>query len=352
MWVQFVIKPAAEKGFILEQYQVDGEEPVSLPESVSTPDTISYVVEKARMTEADILDRGTIRINMKMTEFQSRISSRAFGDLPQQGQVPPSSLSVQGMMCQLLTFQQQQAQQQQEFLRMMTESMSAQPRLDSVKPEVFDGSSASPKSWIDFFEYACEKNHWTSDDDKIKNLRPFLQKMAKSWYELRILQHATGTWQSWKESFLTSFEENAVDRWDKAISFKYQSGSPLEYFFEKRKLLQMADANLPDTSIIPLVMHGMSRDLQRQVQVRNPKKVEDLMYCCKELFVEQPRTPSRPPGTGQGPPQGHRFGPTTSWGSRGQYPNTNQSRVTHPIYQVGDDANPQTIGIEENIEKN
>lgn len=338
MWVQLVTKPAPGGGFILERYQLDGEEFVLLPDSVSTPDTIGYILEKARMTEMEVMERRTIKVNMKMSEFQTRILSKTAGDQPHREQTVPSTSCVEGMINQLITLQEQQARQHNEFMQVIASSLSSQPRIELVKPEVFDGSNASPQNWLNFYQYACEKNKWTSDEDKVKNLRLFLEKMAKAWYELRIMEHAEGTWESWRESFLASFQENAVDRWDRAICFKYRDGSVLEYFFEKRRLLQMADFDLPESSVIPLVIHGFSTNLQRQVQVRGPKTIEDLLQACKELCVERSPILNRTNCWEQTTSHGRQFGSHPSWRPRRQHLDRNQGTRTRPINQIEFDA--------------
>lgn len=327
MWVQFFTKPTTDMSFTLEKYQVDGEDLVALPESVSTPDTVRFIAEKAKMSEKDIADKGMIRVNMKMVDFQERVSGKVADDTHRLTVAPPAHGSVEGMMYQLITLQQQQAQQQQEFLRIIAGSMAPQPRFELVKPEVFDGTNASPQGWLHFYDYACEKNYWHTDEDKIKNMRLFLEKMAKSWYELRIVEHSGDTWKSWKESFLTSFQLNAVDRWQHALSFRYKSGSTLEYFFEKRRLLQIADPNLPDTSVVPLVVLGMSNDLQRQVQIKNPANIEDLLRCCGELCIERAPADERSPRTVQ---EVTRFGSQTTWRRRGQESTTLPGRQFRP----------------------
>lgn len=281
MWVQFHIEPAGET-FELRRYQVDGEDPTELDKSVSTPDTIQFIVEKCKMSVSDILQQGTVKINMKMSDFETRIS--AVARMPQVTSVPGTALDV---ISHLISIQQQQSQQQQQLLLAITQSLALRTASEAVKPEIFDGTSSSPHGWLTYYEYACEKNCWITDADKVKNLILYLSKMARSWYELRLPSHAHDSWQKWKENFITTFEENAVERWDRAISFRYHGGSPLEYFFEKRRLLQVADPRLPNSSVVPLVVHGMSRDQQRQVQVKAPGTIDDLLQCCARLSTER-----------------------------------------------------------------
>lgn len=337
MWIQFFVKPAATKGVTLEKYRVEGEDDVLLPDGVSTPETVQYILEKAKASTEDALEKGAVKVNLKLSEFQARILSKLSAESSQQKPASTAGGSFQEKMAQLISLQSRQAQQQEEFLRIMIQSMAPQPRFEAVKPDSFDGTSASPQAWIDFYEYACAKNRWSTDEDKIKNLRLFLTQMAKSWYELRILSHAEDSWDKWRRSFLDSFQECAVDRWDRAIRFTYQTGSALEYFFEKRRLLQMADDALPESSIIPLVVHGMPKDLQKQVQVRSPNSVEDLHRCCKELCVERSLTAEKSPSTApQAPFQDRRFVAQPSWRQHRQGFGIGHDRTTRPVNQIGE----------------
>lgn len=73
MWVQFHIEPAGDT-FVLRRYQVDGEEVVELDKAVSTPDTIQFILDKCKMSVSDVLQQGTVKVNMNKTDFESRIS--------------------------------------------------------------------------------------------------------------------------------------------------------------------------------------------------------------------------------------------------------------------------------------
>ncbi|KAG0426148.1 hypothetical protein HPB47_026724 [Ixodes persulcatus] len=175
--------------------------------------------------------------------------------------------------------------QQTELMGAIVSALRAplRPRFELVKPDIFDGFSSSAEAWIDFYEYAAEKNYWVTEEDWIKNMRLYLNGIDKKWYDLHLRDHPAAIWSDWKDSFLTSFQENAVERWDRAIFFKFRSGSPLEYFYEKRRLLQLAEPGLPPPATVALITHGLPRDLQRQVQVRSPKSVEALLQCLQDL---------------------------------------------------------------------
>lgn len=67
---------------------------------------------------------------------------------------------------------------------------------------------------------------------------------------------------------------------------KHRGGSLLDYFHEKRRLLHLADANLPETSVVPLVIHEMTRECQRQVQTKSQVTVEDLLHALKNVSID------------------------------------------------------------------
>lgn len=117
---------------------------------------------------------------------------------------------------------------------------------------MFDGYSSSPEGWIDFYEYASEKN-----------MRLFLTGIANKWFELRQVDHPEARWNDWKASCFTSFKRNPVDRWDQAIFYKYKTGLILEYFFEKRNLLHLAEPHLLESAIISLILQGLPSEIQK-----------------------------------------------------------------------------------------
>lgn len=60
----------------------------------------------------------------------------------------------------------------------------------------------------------------------------------------------------------------------------------LEYSFEKRPHLHSANSTLPDTSVVQLILHGVTRDCQRQVQGGTPVTVEDLVHALKDVCID------------------------------------------------------------------
>lgn len=286
MWVDFTIGANQRGGIRILAATPQDEEEQALPEAVSTDEFVSYISTRTKLTPGDLIAKGTVRINMKLQDYENFVLTPV-GNYAKPATVASSDSSVE-LFNKFLAMQQEQNRQQNDLMRLLvnvTERIS-RPSLEHVKPDMFDGESSSPESWLTFYEYACNENYWHSDEDKVKNMRLFLSGIAKSWYELRVNAHSNKPWTEWKESFLSSFGENKVLLWDKAIAFKYTSGSALSYFYEKRRLLQLADPSLPETSVVPLIIHGLSPDLQKQIQVRGPKTVEDLLRGMRNLYLQ------------------------------------------------------------------
>lgn len=114
----------------------------------------------------------------------------------------------------------------------------------------------------------------------------------------------------------------------------------------------MADPNLPDTSIIPLVTHGLSKDFQRQIQIKNPATMEELIHCCRELCVERLPMQDRLPTMGQGSSQGYRSGTQTAWRHSGEALAGNETRVSRPVNLLGVCGVATTVAPKEDMEKN
>lgn len=218
------------------------------------------------MTVEEMCKTPSVKINIAAADYGMYV------EYPMKWSTPTSAVTPD-VGSVLLNFLQSQTKVLSDFALIAKPNT---PRFELVKPDPFDGTTSSPDAWLSFYEYACEKNYWIEDDDKIKNMRLFLTGVAKRWYELRISQPSK-PWQSWKTSFQQAFRENPVECWDKAIFFKYRGGSLVEYFYEKRGLLHVAEPAMPETSIVSLIIHGLPKDLQRQVQVQSPSTVEGLI---------------------------------------------------------------------------
>lgn len=283
MWVSFNLAQREDGRLVANGYQEDGDDAtVILPEKVSTPDFISFLATKAKLTLDELALKSNIKVNMRAADFQAWVlkpseSVNARSDHPE---------GLTRIMENILRLQEQQLQQQQQFMSFMELSRDPSRYRQEVKPDLFDGTTSSPVAWIQFYEYACSNNHWITDSDRINNLRVYLSGNAKKWYELRMAENANKPWADWRASFIRAFDLNPVERWDQAIFFKHKEGTLVDYFYEKRRLLQLADPNLPESSIVPLIIHGMTKAVQRQVLPRAPTTAEELLHALRDVCVD------------------------------------------------------------------
>lgn len=117
------------------------------------------------------------------------------------------------------------------------------PRFQIVEPDLFGGQSTKSEAWLSFYDYACEKSDWILDEERIKNIGLFLIRMAKKWFQFYITKHLKDTWEQWKKTFQSAFQENP-EKWDNDIFYKYKEGNTMEYLYEKQRLLKLADFSL------------------------------------------------------------------------------------------------------------
>lgn len=295
MWITLTLSRSSRDRPYFSTCDVD-EETYELPESITTSELREFVAQKAGKTPEEIDNQPSVKMKLKYSEFQEYIMRPL---LKASSRVAPSKedYSVSSCLMEILHRQQQHAERQQQFMDSLLAVIQAQqrPNKEIGKPDPFDGESTRPETWIKFYEHACEDNSWQESSERIRNMRPFLTGLARKWYELHYAGHETDTWDEWKSSFLAAFDENPVERWDRAIFYKFRSGKPLEYFYEKRRLLQMANPELPESAIVPLIIHGLPKELQRQAQVQSPKTVEELLVSIRNLSIDwNSQNPRRP----------------------------------------------------------
>lgn len=210
MWVDFTIGANQRGGIRILTATPQDEEELALPEAVSTDAFVSYISTKMKLTPDHLLAKRTVRINMKLQDYENFVLTPVRNDAkPATAASPDSSVEL---INKFLELHQEQNRQQNDLMRLLvnaTERLS-RPSREQVKPDMFDGESSSPESWLTFYEYACNENYWHSDEDKVKNMRLFLSGIAKSWYEWHLNAHSNKPWIEWKASFLSSFSENKV----------------------------------------------------------------------------------------------------------------------------------------------
>ncbi|XP_049271717.1 uncharacterized protein LOC125758462 [Rhipicephalus sanguineus] len=273
MWVTFFIDETSEEKIIFSKYQVQDEAAVDLPRELSSEELVNLVVEKAAVDTTELRRKGAVKVNLRVLEPARRKDSGS-----------RSSTDEVSLVLKALQRQQEQMVQQNQIMTSLISSLNAEkPMPKFVEPDAFDGVSSSPESWLDFYEYAAGKNKWLSDEAKITNMRVYLRGVARKWYETCILEDSDDSWSQWRKKFLTAFRSNPVERWNTALNFKSEQSCLVEYFFEKRRLLKLAEPLLPSTAVVALIMHGLHTNVLKQVQILSPKTLDDLLACLQNI---------------------------------------------------------------------
>ena len=179
-----------------------------------------------------------------------------------------------------------------ELLQQLTYNMSQLiGRKDTQRTNVtkFDGTNEEPRTWLLLFEKACENNHWLNDELRISNLKSAFVpgSAADKWYSSRLLDdellEEESDWVSWKESFLTAFSQNRIQAASKALSWKYQSGPVMDYFYEKQRLLNIGFPDMGPQSFINSVLLGLPPQLQTSALTMDPQDKQSLVQCLQRL---------------------------------------------------------------------
>lgn len=104
--------------------------------------------------------------------------------------------------------------------------------------EKYSTKSANAYQWIQDFENECYRFEIIQDKKKIEIFKLFLEKSCLDWYSSMMIKLTINSeWEKWKKSFIETYKNKGWSQIRYAISFKYQTGSLLEYAVKKEKLL-------------------------------------------------------------------------------------------------------------------
>lgn len=218
MWVTFFRDEASAEDIILSKYQAQDEPVAELLRVFNCAELINVVLEKSSIDTHEIRRRGAVKVDFRLQTFDELVLQ----PMRRRDSGSRSSTDEISFIFKPLQLQQEQVVQQNQLVTSLISSLNAEkpvPKL--LEPDAFDGSSSSPDSWKEFYQYAAVKNKWHSDDDNIYNMRTYLRGVARKWYELRVIEDANNPWNDCNESFLTTFRTNPVKRWDTALKFKF-----------------------------------------------------------------------------------------------------------------------------------
>ncbi|XP_028160177.1 uncharacterized protein LOC114353111 [Ostrinia furnacalis] len=138
------------------------------------------------------------------------------------------------------------------------EKQSIKKLADRFVIEKFDGKNSSAYQWMSVFEKECERFNITQDEEKIEIFRLFLEKSCNDWYSSMMIKLGLQSeWSEWKSSFLQTYASKGWTTSKYALSFKYQSGSLLEYAVKKEKLLLEVRKTIDEGTLIDIIAAGL-----------------------------------------------------------------------------------------------
>ncbi|KAL7294472.1 hypothetical protein TKK_0012466 [Trichogramma kaykai] len=141
----------------------------------------------------------------------------------------------------------------------------------------FTGKSANAEQWMKSFEKECERFGVTEEENRIEILKSFMEKEAADWYASALLKLTVNKgWEAWKKSFVDTFGSNNWSTTRYALTFKYQSGSILDYALKKEKLLLELRKSMDVETIIDLIAVGLPNFILDKIDRKNLRKTEDL----------------------------------------------------------------------------
>lgn len=107
----------------------------------------------------------------------------------------------------------------------------------------FSNKTSNANQWMDGFENECERFEIQRDESKIEILKHLLEKQCLDWYtSMMIKLTINSNWDNWKTTFCETFGKKGWSLIKYAFSFKFQSGSLLEYAMKKERLLLETNA--------------------------------------------------------------------------------------------------------------
>ena len=223
----------------------------------------------------------------------------------------------------IIAQQQTQNEIQMQLMSQITSALSNLATFSRTKKmdvTKFDGTNNDARTWMLLYERACESNGWLTDEQRINNLKSnFIPGSgADRWFSSKLLQGAELTWDEWKESFVAAFTQNRIDSCRKALNWEYRTGSVMNYFYEKERLLQLAFPHLHEDTFVTLVIYGLPSYMHAQVMACKPSSKDDLLVALQTLVPRKEGDQVKKMDDKRSLPQP----PVHTGAGRGQHPST------------------------------
>uniref|UniRef100_A0ABD2WAX8 Retrotransposon gag domain-containing protein n=1 Tax=Trichogramma kaykai TaxID=54128 RepID=A0ABD2WAX8_9HYME len=143
--------------------------------------------------------------------------------------------------------------------------------------EKFDGRNLNANQWMEEFEEECERCVVVEDRRKIEILKFFLERASADWYSCMLIKFTVqSVWTEWKKKFCETFGNKGWAPIRYAFTFRYQTGSLLDYALKKEKLLLQVRKEIDEETLIDLIAIGLPNYIADKINRENIRKTHDL----------------------------------------------------------------------------
>lgn len=141
----------------------------------------------------------------------------------------------------------------------------------------FDHTKTNVKQWITNFENECLRFNICHDKKKIEVLKFFLESTALDWYNSELIKLTIeAEWDKWTDSFCNTFASKGWSYVRHAFSFRYQTGSLLEYTLKKENLLLNVRQTIDIGTLIDLIVMGLPQVVADKINRETLQQPRDL----------------------------------------------------------------------------
>lgn len=131
--------------------------------------------------------------------------------------------------------------------------------------------------WLNAFEKECERLDVSRNEEKIEILKVFLDRSCLDWYSAMMIKNTLNSeWDTWKENFCTTYAHKGWSSSKYALSFKYQTGSLLEYALKKEKLMLEVRPSIDEGTLIDIIAAGLPDYISDRINREEILETKDL----------------------------------------------------------------------------
>ena len=161
--------------------------------------------------------------------------------------------------------------------------------------EKFTNKNANVTQWIELFENECTRLTIEKDEEKIENLRLFLEGSCLDWYSSMLIKFTLkSVWKEWKKSFCDTYADKGWTPVKYAFSFKYINGALLDYALKKERLLLEINKNMEKKVLVDIIATGLPDFITDKINRTEIESTEDffnelrsLEHLTKKKFFEK-----------------------------------------------------------------